>query len=257
MTFTENNKNDLIYMTSPNIVATHAFTTRFGGISSGVFSSLNLGLNLNDTKENVKENYKRLCDVLGIKSDDIVFSNQVHGSRVRVVSQADRGAVFKACTTEQADGVITNERNVALMVFTADCVPMLLHDPVKNVIGAIHAGWRSTAAGIAGIAVQEMQEQFNCNPGNILAAIGPSISGCCYEVGPEVADAFCKFKEYITEHNGKYKVDLKEVNRIQLANAGVVNITTSDECTCCNNKKFWSHRFTKGERGSQIAIISM
>jgi len=256
MTFTQHNHNGVIYMTSANITATHAFSTRFGGVSSGIFASLNLGLNTDDDLLNVKENYRRFCEATGIITDDIVFSNQVHGTHIRTVSRGDCGALFIP-GKPQADGLITNQPGVALLVFIADCVPILLHDPARNVIGAVHAGWRGTAAGIVSIAVAKMKDDFNCNPGDIHAAIGPSISGCCYEVGEEVADAFCEFKECITKYNGKYKADLKECNRIQLANAGVTYISISDECTCCNNEKYWSHRFTKGERGSQVAIISL
>jgi len=243
-------------MTAPNIDTTHAFSTRFGGVSSGIFATLNLGLNLDDKQENIRENYKRLCDAIGIETDDIVFSNQVHGTTIRTVSKSDRGGLFIP-GKPQADGLITNEPGVALMVFTADCVPILLHDPVKGAIGAVHAGWRGTADEIAKVAVQKMNAAFNCNPSDIHVAIGPCISKCCYEVGKDVAYSFCAFKECITEHNGKYKADLKECNRVMLAAAGITDISISDECTHCNNDKYWSHRFTKGQRGSQAAIITM
>ncbi|MCL2627722.1 MAG: peptidoglycan editing factor PgeF [Oscillospiraceae bacterium] len=257
MTFTQHNHNGVVYMTSPNIAVTHAFSTRFGGVSSGIFSTLNLGLNLSDERSNVTENYNRLCTAIGISSDDIVYSNQVHGTRIRTVSRNDCGLLHKACTTEQADGLVTNEPDVALMVFTADCVPILLHDPTRGVVGAVHAGWRGTAANIARAAVQKMTDEYGCNPSDIHAAIGPCISVCCFEVGDDVAQALSEYQECITASGEKYKADLKKYNRLILNKAGVLNISISDECTCCSNDKYWSHRYTKGERGSQVAIIKL
>jgi len=253
-------------MTAPNITATHAFSTRFGGVSSGIFATLNLGLNLDDDKANVRKNYKRLCDAIGISADDIVFSNQVHGTTIRAVSKSDRGGLFTPGKPE-ADGLITNEPGVALMVFTADCVPILLYDPVKSVISAVHAGWRGTAAGIASVAVQAMINEFDCNPYDIKAAIGPSISMCCYEVGDEVVDALMnKAGEMsidlggnvcVPSSNSKYKVDIKEFNRLMLIKSGITDISVSNECTSCKNDKYWSHRYTNGQRGSQVAIITL
>ena len=261
-------------MTAPNITATHAFSTRFGGVSSGIFASLNLGLNTDDDLSNVKENYKRLCDAISasnnavnISCDEIVFSNQVHGTHIRTVTDSDCGALFTP-GKPQADGLITNTPGTALMVFTADCVPILLHDPLTGTISAVHAGWRGTAAGIAGIAVQKMITDFGCDPKNIKAAIGPCISACCYEVGSDVADslqkAFCdvdihKIPKQENENikETKYKVDLKEYNRLILFKAGLRDILVSDECTCCSNDKYWSHRFTKGKRGSQVSVIKI
>jgi len=276
MNFTQHKHNGVVYMTAPNIDTTHAFGARFGGVSSGIFATLNLGLNLDDKQENVKENYRRFCDAIGIETDDIVFSNQVHGTTIRTVSKSDRGGLFTP-GKPQADGLITNEPGVALMVFTADCVPILLHDPVKGAIGAVHAGWRGTVAGIANVAVQAMIEQFGCNPHDIKAAIGPCIGVCCYEVGDDVVSALKKalgenisgselnkcivvITEDSTQNaqiNTRYKADLKECNRLILEAAGVKDILISDECTHCSNDKYWSHRFTKGQRGSQVAIITM
>jgi len=270
MTFTQHNHNGVVYMTSPNIKTTHAFTTRFGGVSSGIFSTLNLGLNLDDEPDNLKENYRRLCDAINISVDDIVFSNQVHEVHVRTVSDDECGKLFIP-GKPQADGLVTDKPGVALMVFIADCVPILLHDSVARVIGAVHAGWRGTAYDIAGVAVKKMIVEFGCNPKNIHAAIGPCISMCCYEVGNDVADAIKETLggetliaeqciRHLTQTNGhdneKYSVDLKMCNRLMLARAGVCDILMSDECTCCSNDKYWSHRFTSGKRGSQVAIIT-
>ena len=248
-----------MFMTSPNIEAKHAFTTRIGGVSGGIYESLNLAQRAEDDLDNVKENYKRICEALGINTDDIVCSNQVHGTHIRVVTRDDCGKLFKP-NTHQADGLITQTPGVALMVFVADCVPVLLYDPVKKVAGAVHAGWRGTAANISGIAIDKMKNEFGCSPSNIKAAIGPCISKCCYETDSDVADALLKTLESkaercLTKKGNKYFVDLKEANRLIMENAGLKDIIISDECTSCLYKKYWSHRKTKGQRGSQAAVI--
>jgi len=259
MPFIENNTNGVTYMTSPNIQTTHAFTTRFGGVSSGIYESLNLAHRTGDDPENVKENYARFCQALDINEHDIVCSNQVHGTCIRVVTHDDCGDLFTP-TLNQADGLITQTPGIALMVFTADCVPILLYDNVKNVVGAVHAGWRGTVTDIAGVAVRKMTNEFNCEPSDINAAIGPCISKCCYETDADVANALKETipdsaDRCISRSEDKYKIDLKNANMILLANAGVKDIEISNECTSCLSDKYWSHRKTKGKRGSQVAII--
>jgi len=246
-------------MTSPNIPVTHAFTTRYSGVSSGIFESLNLAQRGGDDIEKVKENYSRLCSTLGITTDNIVCSTQVHGTHIRVITNEDCGKLFKP-QPEQADGLITKAPGAALMVFTADCVPILLYDPVKEAAAAIHAGWRSTAANIAGIAVSKMAEEFSCTPSDIRAAIGPCISKCCFETDPDVPAAICTAipdaaETCFTQKGKKYMVDLKETNRLLLTKAGIKDIVISGECTFCLSTKYWSHRKTQGQRGSQVAII--
>lgn len=246
-------------MTSSNIDTTHAFTTRFGGVSTGLYESLNLAYRSGDEPKNVEENYRRLCNSLGIETGDIVCSNQVHGTFIRVATKDDCFGLFKP-TSHQADGIITNTPGLAAMVFTADCVPILLYDPVKRVACAVHAGWRGTVADIAGTAVRKMESEYGSSPADITAAIGPCISKCCYETDVDVADAVRKvipdFADTCISLNGnKYKIDLKEINRVLLANAGLYDISVSDECTSCNCTKYWSHRKTGGKRGSQVALI--
>jgi len=238
-----------------------AFTTRFGSVSGGIYESLNLAQRADDCIDNVKENYSRLCFALGISPDDLVCSTQVHGTHVRVVTKEDCGKLFQP-NPHTGDALITKTPGAALMVFVADCVPILLYDPVKQVAGAIHAGWRGTAANIAGITVLKMISEFGCSPSDISAAIGPCIAKCCFETDADVAVAM---KDALKEESGlcytrsdnKYFVDLKEANRILLKNVGVENTTISDECTSCSSDKYWSHRKTKGQRGSQAAIIAI
>jgi len=259
MKLTENNSNGVVYMASPNISTTHAFTTRFGGVSTGIYESLNFAQRADDDFENVKENYNRLCFALCIATEDIVCSTQVHGNFIRVITKDDRGGLFKP-NSNQADGAITDTPGVALLVFTADCVPILLHDPVKNVIGAVHAGWRGTAADAVGTAVRKMESEFGCSPAEIKAAIGPCISKCCYETDADVADALritlsAEAESCLTRQGEKYYTDLKEANRLLLSNSGVNDIVISNECTSCRCDKYWSHRKTNGQRGSQVSVI--
>ena len=271
MSFSENNVDGVIYMTAGNIKTTHAFTTRFGGVSSGAFESLNLGLNLGDSPDNVKKNYELVSEALKISPGSFVRSNQVHGTDIRVVTRADCCAPNAfgppalcplSPPPRAADGLVTRDRCVALTIFTADCVPILLHDPVRSVIGAVHAGWRGTAADIAGAAVRKMAGEFSCRPADITAAVGPAISVCCYDTDSDVADALRAAlgdsAEYcIAPRSNKYMINLKEANRILLVKAGLRSIFVSDECTSCQSGKYWSHRRTKGVRGSQAAIIAL
>ena len=257
--FSEIFVNDILFMTAPNIEAKHAFTTRFGGASCGVYKSMNLGLNVGDDRQTVLKNYHLLCKAFGITSDDIVVARQIHGNDISVISKSDIGALMLQ-TDRQSDGLITNESDVALMVFSADCTPILLHDPIVGAIGAIHAGWRGTVANIAGAAIRKMEEEFGCNPNDIHAAIGPCISKCCFETDIDVVSELNIIlgehasKCYDT-HGNKYFVDLKKANMFLLNMAKVSNISVSDECTSCTPEKYWSHRKTNGHRGSQAALI--
>jgi YfiH family protein len=160
----------------------------------------------------------------------------------------------------ECDALITNEAGVALVIFTADCTPILLHDPVTGAVGAAHAGWRGTAMGIAAKTVEAMVREYGCDPKNIHAAIGPNISFCCFETDREVPDAMVEAlgedaKAFIRPSGEKYYVNLKEINALWLRRAGVEHIEISEACTSCRHDLFWSHRVTRGERGSQGAII--
>lgn len=264
MSFIENKKGSLVYMTAPNIAVTHAFTTRLGGVSEGIFSSLNLAENRGDDNENVRKNFEILCSALNISADDLVFSHQVHKADVRHVSARDRHTLFTPVPYE-ADGLITMEKDVPLVIFTADCVPILLSDPVRGAIGAVHAGWRGTALDIVGETARKMITELGCKASNIQAAIGPCISQCCFETGSDVPQAMSEVLgmasgAYIAPRpGGKFMVDLKGCNKRLLLLAGLPerNISISDECTSCSSDKYWSHRKTNGQRGSQASVIVM
>ena len=247
------------YLVAEGIGAPHAFTTRLGGVSTGILSSLNLGANRGDDWENVVENYRRLTDALAIPLSNLVLTRQEHTDIVRVVTKADACGldhrVYPVC-----DALITKDPGTALMVFTADCTPILFYDPVTGAVGAAHAGWRGTAADIAGKTVKAMETQFGCKAENIRCAIGPNIGVCCFETDKDVPDAMVEAlgeaaKEHIFPKGEKYYVNLKEINALFLRRAGVKQIDISDACTACQHQRFWSHRVTKGQRGSQGAII--
>jgi YfiH family protein len=160
----------------------------------------------------------------------------------------------------ECDGLVTNTPGLALVVFTADCTPILLHDPVTGAVGAVHAGWRGTALDIAGKAVRTMMDAFGCKPENIRSAIGPNIGFCCFETDAEVPEAMVKtfgsdVEDYIRPAGEKYYVNLKEINRYALRRAGVTQTEISPDCTVCSHQRFWSHRVTRGLRGSQGAVI--
>ena len=262
MTFTQHrHSNGVVYMTAPNIKTKHAFTTRFGGVSSGHLAGLNLGSNRGDRPENVFENYRLLGEATGIDVYRMAFTRQVHGKEVRVAAEADIHE-FGTSVPYEADGLVTNVPGLALICFTADCVPVLLSDEKNRVIAAVHCGWRSSVADILGKTVQHMCA-LGAAPEHICAAIGPAISKCCFEVGGEVVEAAERYLGgdlaglYTAGSPGKYFLDLKGANARRLLQLGLrpEQIAVSDECTVCAHEKYWSHRYTGGQRGSQGALI--
>lgn len=240
----------------------HCFSTRLGGVSEGQLSSLNLGTHRGDKPENVRENYRILGKAVGFAPEETVFTRQEHTDLLLRVGRADCGTGLDREQTTVCDGILTDEPGVALVCFAADCTPVLLFDPVRQAIAAVHAGWRGTAQGIAYKAVLRMQEEFGCAPEDIRAAIGPCIGRCCFEVGPEVPEAMRQAlgpdaEAAIEPHGEKSHVDLKLLNRSWLEKAGVRAIDICPDCTKCQPNRFWSHRVTGGNRGSQAAIIRL
>lgn len=247
------------YLVADGIAAPHAFTTRLGGVSKEHLFSLNLAMHRGDKPENVAENYARLARVVGFDPEKLVLAHQVHGDEVRAVTQEDCLGLDHHLYP-QCDGLITNTPGVTLAVFTADCTPILLHDTVTGAVGAVHAGWRGTAANIAGRAVARMAEEFGCCPENIRAAIGPNIGFCCFETDEDVPRAMIQAfgpaaEEFIRTADNKFYVNLKAVNALALRRAGVEQIEISEACTMCQHERYWSHRHSRGLRGSQGAVI--
>lgn len=251
----------LEYLTSALLEGTaHCFSTRYGGVSEGHLASLNLGVHRGDVPENVLKNYGILGDTVGFAPEDTVFTKQIHSDIVERVGKAQRGRGIFVPVEQGCDGLVTNEPEVALTVFSADCTPILFYDPVKGAIGAVHAGWRGTAAGIAGKAVEKMQQEFGCRPSDIRTAIGPCISQCCFETDADVPEAMLQAfgkeaEEFIRSQGKKYYVNLKGINALILRRAGVELIDIADACTACQPERFWSHRRVGNQRGSLAAVI--
>ena len=188
------------------------------------------------------------------------MTHQTHTDIVVSVDESHRGAGLFGPELSDCDGLITNTPGLGLVVFSADCTPILYHDPVTGAVGAVHAGWRGTAAGIAQKAVQAMTRAYGCRPEDIRAAIGPNIKQCCFETDWDVPQAILEglgpeAEPYIRKQCEKYYVNLKEINALILRRAGVIEIAVSDHCTMCRPDLFWSHRITRGQRGAQGAII--
>ena len=261
MAFIENNENGLVYMTSSVIGARHAFTTRYGGVSEGIFASLNLGSNRGDEPAAVRENYRRVCALMGAGIDEAAVTKQVHGAVVRSVTEEDRHVCMSAVPYE-ADGLVTAVRGLPIMCFTADCVPALLCDADAGVIAAVHCGWRSSVGDILKNAVEAM-EKLGARRERICCALGPAIGRCCFETDDDVPDAVEKYLGgdaeglFVRRADGKTLVDLRAANRRRLLQLGLreENVDVSEECTFCSHDKYWSHRYTRGRRGSQAACI--
>lgn len=236
------------------------FSTRLGGVSEGIFSTMNLTFNRGDKIFCVQENFRRIASALHILPEQMVYSKQTHTTNVLKVGKEQSGmGVTRAQDFEDIDGLITNEPGVCLVTAYADCVPVILADPVSRSIGAAHAGWRGTAGNIAGNLVQAMTEAYGCQPGDVTAFIGPSICTDCYEVSEDVAVQFQKqYDEAVSclilqpgSAPGKYQLNLQMANYFNLLQSGVPadNIYISDICTCCNPTFLYSHRASGGKRG--------
>ena len=261
--FVQENENGLVYMRSTVIPLKHAFTTRYGGVSTGHLESLNLISNHGDEPENIRENFHRVAALFGAGPDDCAVTKQVHGNIVRTVTPADRHPCLSTVPYE-ADGIVTATPGLPLFCFTADCVPVLLCDAEAGVIGAVHCGWRSSASDILNNALQAMRA-LGAEPARISAAIGPAIGVCCFETDDDVPDAISAYLSgdtqglFVRRADGKTMVDLRAANARRLVQLGVPveQIDISDECTFCSHDKYWSHRYTKGKRGGQAACIAL
>lgn len=259
--FIEENKDGLIYMRSSLIGARHAFTTRYGGVSKGSLYSLNLLSNKGDDPAAVRENWRRVCALMGAGPDDCAVTNQVHSSIVRIVTEADRHKAMTP-TPYEADGIVTAVKGLPIFCFTADCVPVLLWDETGAAAAAVHCGWRGSVGDILKHALEAMAA-LGARPERIRAAMGAAIGFCCFETDDDVPEAVTAYLGGDTEglfrrrDDGKTMVDLRGANARRLVQLGLrpENIDLSDECTMCSHDKYWSHRYTKGDRGGQAACI--
>lgn len=264
-----NEANGVVYLTFPILEqfgVKHGFSTRLGGVSEGMFSSMNLSFQRGDDRDKVEENYKRICNVLNMNHKNVVLSNQVHDTKIKLVTKEDAGkGMIKESDIIGIDGLITKEKDIPLVTFYADCVPLFFYDPVKEVIAAAHSGWRGTKEKIGKKVVETMEEEFGCKKEDVVAVIGPSICQDCYEVSEDVV---LEFQEVFMEEtslfakakeNGKYNLDLWKVNSMILKEAGILDehMSLPNLCTCCNPELLFSHRASKGKRGNLAGFISL
>ncbi len=251
-------------------IVSHCFSTRLGGVSQGIYSSMNLCYTRDDDPENVTENFRRLGAAKNWDISDMVLSDQTHTTNVRVVTDEDRGkGISREKDYRDVDGMITNVPGIVLSTIYADCVPLYFVDVENKAIGLAHSGWKGTVNQIGKEVINAMKLNYNTDPQKLLCAIAPSICQGCYEVGADVADEFKRtFKQDYTEIiksresvNGepKFLLDLWKANEIVLTNAGVKaeNISITNICTCCNKELLFSHRGSQGKRGNLGAFLSL
>ena len=266
-----NNNDEVVYLTFPAIEnidgIKHGFSTRLGGVSKGIYESMNLSFTRGDSEEAVMENFNRISKAIGFSVSSIVCSDQTHTNNVLKVGKEDCGnGVFRKKPYADVDGMITNEACVTLATFYADCVPLYIVDPVNKAIGLSHSGWKGTVLKIGKVTIEEMVKEYGTNPSEVIVAIGPSICQDCYEVSEDVIDEFREsFSEkqcvdmIIDKGNGKYQLDLWQACVYNFLEAGVLkeNITVGGLCTCCNSDKMFSHRASHGKRGNLGAFLEI
>ena len=264
-------KNHVPYIQFKNLSATgivkHGFSTRKGGVSTGIFSSMNLNFKRGDDPDAVLENYRRMAAALNMRVEDMVLSDQTHTTNVRVITEEDRGkGILRPQDYSDVDGMITNVPEIVLVTSYADCVPLYFVDPVRKAIGLSHSGWKGTVGHIGQKTVWKMHEVYGSEPKDIVAAIGPSICQSCYEVSEDVAEAFrANFTDneaadiLLDKGNGKYQLDLWKANWYVLTDAGILpeHLSVTDLCTACHPDLLWSHRKTNGQRGGLSAFLSL
>jgi YfiH family protein len=300
-------KNGVVWISFPLLdqfdFVVNAFSTRIGGVSEGYASAMNLSLsremsgglgnmglrtdipecdiwgNAPDgaAMKRFLENHRRFAEAVGYDLSDLVFSDQAHTDRVREVTKKDRGnGILRPNSFHDVDGLMTDQTDVAMMTFYADCVPLLLVDPVHRAAACVHSGWRGTIAGIGTKAVQKMQRRYGSDPAVIVAAIGPSICGDCYEVSGDVAARFSE-KYQMEEGDGQNRADgavgrivspgrdghamlnLQEACRANFLRAGLLpeHISVPDICTAENAVVLFSHRALAGKRGNLAAVLEI
>ena len=245
----------------------HGFSTRLGGVSQGIYSSMNLSFTRGDEESCVRENYRRISQAMGFDMNSIVTSDQTHTNNVRKITEKDRGkGIVVPRDYTDTDGMITNVRGLVLATFYADCVPLYFADPVHHAVGLSHSGWRGTVRKIGAVTIKKMTEEYGSDPKDIRAAIGPSICQECYEVSEDVIEEFKESfdrkhweKLFYKKDNGKYQLNLWMANRSILVEAGIpeANISMPNICTCCNPEFLFSHRASHGKRGNLGAFLGI
>lgn len=264
-------KDGVVWITFPLLTRAglkHGFTTRLGGVSKGDCTSMNLSFSRGDREEDVRENYRLIGEALDMDMDQAVLSHQVHKTDLFIVQKEDagRGVDKNKEKLFEIDGLMTREKDIPLVTFFADCVPLLFYDPKKKVIAASHSGWRGTVEKIGAKTVEKMEKEMGCRREDILAVIGPSICQDCYEVSEDVAKEFAAVfsredyeKMILDKKNGKYQLDLWKANECVLREAQILpeHLAVTDLCTCCNPEVLFSHRASHGRRGNLSAILCL
>lgn len=242
----------------------HFMSTRHGGVSSGECSTLNLGFKRNDERNNVVENFRLICGAVGIKTEGLVLTDQVHGTKVCLVGERDRGkGIFRESDLKGSDGLITVTPGVTLVTVHADCAPVFLFEPGIKAAAMLHSGWKGTLLDIVTNALTEMKKLPGFDPGRVEAVIGPSIGYCCFEVDEDVYRLFREKYDndmfYSHVSGPKWKIDLKGIIRARMADAGIdkENIHDCGLCTKCRNDLFFSHRGDRGRTGSMAAFMQI
>lgn len=267
MSFSVHEKENIAWVTSDQISLHHMFTRKLGDVGDFPYSSRpDPEWERPERQERVRAVWERLVRAGDFPEQGFCFTHQVHGTVIRYVTEKDMCLPPLAVCPEDCDGLITDRPNVPLCIFTADCVPVLLCDQHAGIAAAVHSGWKGTVKDMMGAAVARMTA-MGARPENIRAAIGPAISRCCFEVGPEVkeaieallsedADGLCPPEDGVP---GKFMADIKETNRRRLIRLGIPpeQIDVSADCTMCMRDVYWSHRATKGVRGTQASIIML
>ena len=228
----------------PGVV--HAITTRVGGVSQGRCASLNVSYSVGDAEENVDENLRRVAIAVDASRDSLFAAYQVHGRAVTVVEPDTE-------SRPRCDVLVTRSPEKTLMLRFADCTPVLLADPKRHAVAAVHAGWRGSAVRAAAAAVEALHQVFGSEPRDIVAGIGPAIGPCCYAVGHEVVEAFRERPHLFSDG----KLDLWAANREALLGAGVGpdNIEMAGICTRCESERFFSHRANGGQPAGRFAAL--
>lgn len=259
-------KDGIEYLISRPLFDNHhilvAFTGRQGGVSSEPYSSLNLAFHVGDDTGDVIENRKRICALFNLNHDDLVCAEQVHGNEVALVGEHDagRGALAFENAIKGADALITSDSMVPLALFFADCTPVVVVDKERRVVGVAHAGWRGIYSDIIEATVESLCRVQSSAKQDLLAFIGPSIGGCCYQVGPDLIEKFgARFSDISGWLNGSC-LDLREIAVSQLTKSGLLvdNIYTCNNCcTSCRNETYFSYRADHGVTGRQAAITAV
>ncbi len=243
----------------------YGFSTRQGGVSTGVYESMNLSLTLPDDPANVRRNYELWCESLGVDVRRMVIAHQTHTNHVVRVDERNCGQGLDRERMEDVDGLVTNVPGVALVTHHADCTPVYLFDPVHRAIGMIHAGWRGTVQEIARVAVETMTREFGSKPADMLAMIGPCICQEHFECDRDVVDAVeamsidASDQVYYDPAKNKFHVSVPGINRKLLLSTGIPagQIDMRDRCTYGNPELYFSHRRDGRERGGHAALLML